>query len=114
LIVGDKTAGILVNETPRMGKVALRIRPPAGKAPGMLVRLYDANDKPMGIRQPGMMTNVGSQEPLEAWFFVTPSDAAAPAKYKVAVLYTDGESQEQKITVPKEGLVLKVEEAKKK
>lgn len=114
LMLGEGGGGILVNETPRTGKVPLRIRPPRGKAPGMLVRLYDSADKPLGIRQPGMMTNVGSQEALEAFFYVTPGDAAAPAKYKIAVLYTDGESREQTVTVPKEGLVVNIEEAKKK
>lgn len=114
LLLGEKGACILVNETPRTGKVSLRIRTPRGKAPGMLVRLYDSADKPMGIRQPGMISNIGSQEQLEAFYAVTPGDAAAPVKYKVAVLFTDGESREQTVAVGKEGLIVNIEEAKKK
>lgn len=104
LVMGASTAGVVVNETPRLpgGPASLRVRLDPSQAPGALVRLYDAADKPLGVRQVGLTTSFNSQEPPEALF------AVPPGQYKVAVLFTNGEARQAAVAVGQDGALLKV------
>ena len=112
LIAGEEAAGILVNACPpavvgQPGKpdqrcVPVRVRVPRTVAPGALVRLYTAADKPLGVRQAGLVTNFNSQEPPEAFFYVP------QGKYKLAVLLTNGVAKQTTVNVEEGGLVWEV------
>jgi hypothetical protein len=99
LVSGKESAGILVNEYPRVpnGPAKLGVRLPAAEAPGATVRLYDAADKLLGMRQLGLIGNVNSQEPPEAFF------AVAPGKYKIAVLLANGAVRQNVVVVGSSG-----------
>ncbi|MGD0088351.1 MAG: FG-GAP-like repeat-containing protein [Planctomycetota bacterium] len=104
LVCGENSAGILVNAAPRVpdGPVPLRVRLHPSQAPGSLVRLYDMADKPLGVRQVGLITNFNSQEPQEALF------AVKPGKYKVSILFTNGQTKQAAIVVDENGFLLKI------
>jgi hypothetical protein len=100
LMSGRDSAGILVNACPRPSKnLGLRIRVPYKEAPGALVRLYDAQDRSLGIRQVGVMNSTGCQDFREAHF------AVAPGTYKAAVLLTNGTVRQKTMTVDKKDLL---------
>ena len=109
LINGKKCAGILVNAAPRNGThVPLRIRLPRAQSPGTILRLYDNQDKPLGMRQLGLCINMGSQEAPEAHY------AVPPGAYKLAVLLSNGDVSEHALTVTPKGLLFSVPVEKKK
>ncbi|HEY3324659.1 MAG TPA: VCBS repeat-containing protein [Planctomycetota bacterium] len=95
LISGKDTAGILVNAFPRsrVHTVGFKVRLPARCATGALVRLYDERDRPLGIRQIGLGSSWGSQEPPEAFF------AVEAGTYKVNVLLSNGQSRQETVLV---------------
>ena len=103
LVLGEKCAGILINQCPRPpGMSVLRVRLPANRSLGALVRLYDKADKPMGVRQVGLAGCFSSQEPSEAFF------AVKPGNYKVAVMSTNGTTKQSAVTVTDKGYLLKI------
>jgi len=103
LVIGEKTAGILINQCPRPpGMSALRVRLPADQALGALVRLYDSVDKPIGVRQLGLAGCFGSQEPPEAFF------AVRAGNHKVMVVFTNGVTKQTPVRVDDKGCLLKV------
>jgi hypothetical protein len=103
LVMGEKTAGILINQCPRSPLHApLRVRLPINQSLGALVRLYDWSDRPLGVRQVGLANNFSSQEPPEAFF------AVKPGNYKVAIMYSNGETKQTNVAVTDKGFLLKV------
>ncbi|MCY3023001.1 MAG: FG-GAP-like repeat-containing protein [Planctomycetota bacterium] len=105
LVLGEKSAGILINQCPRPpGMSSLRVRLPSTYCPGTLVRLYDSADKPLGVRQLGLAGCFGSQSPQEALF------AVKPGNYKVAFMYPNGESKQMPVSVGEMSCLVKAPE----
>jgi len=104
LIAGEEGAGVLVNGCPPAApeRVPLTVRLPRSAAPGALIRLYTKEDKPLGVRQAGLVSNFNSQEPPETLFYVPPGE------YKVNVLFTNGQARHRALWVEEKGLVWEV------
>ena len=104
LITGERTeSGVLVNNWPRQkGQVSLRVRLPNSEAPGAVVRLYDQDEKLLGVRQLGLVQTFSSQGPPEAFFGVR------PGKYGVLVQRSNGEVLSQDMELGEEDHLLKV------
>jgi hypothetical protein len=94
-------ASVLVNTAPpaKPTRASLRVRLGAACAPGATVRLYDAKDRLVGLRQIGCVQNFSSQEPPEAFF------AVIPGPYRVAVLLSNAQVRETTLDVPSAGVL---------
>ena len=108
LMTGERTeSGILVNDWPReKGHLSLRVRLPAVETPGATVRLYDKEQKLLGMRQLGLVQTFSSQGPPEAFFGVR------AGQYRVVVRRTNGEVLTHEVEVGEEDALLNVEPAK--
>ncbi|HEY3324660.1 MAG TPA: FG-GAP-like repeat-containing protein [Planctomycetota bacterium] len=102
LISGEKCAGVLVNGCPRTDRVPLKVRFPISTCPGAAVRLYDKVDRPLGVRQLGLVSGWGSQEPLEAIFYVS------PGTYKISAFLTNSEVRQKAAVIDEKGLIWNV------
>ena len=104
LVCGEtSSAAVLVNAFPAEPACRpLRVRLDPSEPPGALVRLYDAEDRIVGIRQIAVAQNFSSQEPPEAVFCVR------PGSYAVGVLLTDGEVIRKPITVGAQGVLARL------
>ncbi|MCY3022029.1 MAG: VCBS repeat-containing protein [Planctomycetota bacterium] len=104
LVANEKGCAILVNACPRpqVNTVSLRVRLPRAAAPGALVRLYDLADKPLGVRQVGLVNNFNSRDHDEVVFNVPPE------KYKLSVFFTNGEVKQNTIAVGQKGWIWEV------
>ena len=80
----------------------LRVRLSRSESPGATVRLLDAKDRTLGLRQLGLAENFSSQGPPETVFRV------APGSYKISVLLTGGEVKQKVVTVGRDGAVWSV------
>lgn len=96
-------AFIIYNSIPRKGRCYLKVRPKGRGVIGTIVRLYDSNGRPVGVREISGQTNCGSQDTPEALFAVTEGE------YEVSVMFSDGELLRKRVEVSPPGVTIDVE-----
>jgi hypothetical protein len=95
-------SGILVNEGVKAeGKVSLKVKLPLA-TPGVVVRLYNKENKLIGMRQLGLVQAFSSQGPMEAVFGVSPGE------YSMEIRNTDGTKSQPQVTVGEGNAILEI------